>query len=69
MTTQQTRGTKTTGQEKSYPAARQLATPTDLTEAEVQAITEALNPLVGFRLRAVCEGQELSLAPVWLAFP
>ena len=38
MTTQQTRGTKTTGQVKSYPAARQLATPTDLTEAEAQAI-------------------------------
>jgi hypothetical protein len=28
MTTQQTRGTKTTGQVKSSPAARQLATPT-----------------------------------------
>ena len=46
MTTQQTRGTKTTGQVKSYPAASQLATPTDLTQQEVQAITEALNPLV-----------------------
>jgi len=46
MTTQQTRGTKTTGQMKSYPAARQLATPTDLTQQEVQAITDALNPLV-----------------------
>ena len=46
MTTQQTRGTKTTGQVKSSPAARQLATPTDLTKQEVQAITEALNPLV-----------------------
>ena len=46
MTTQQTRGTKTTGQVKSFPAARQLATPTDLTEAEVQVITDALNPLV-----------------------
>ena len=46
MTTQQTRGTKTTGQVKSYPAARQLATPTDLTQQEAQAITEALNPLV-----------------------
>ena len=46
MTTQQTRGTKTTGQVKSYPVARQLATPTDLTKQEVQAITEALNPLV-----------------------
>ena len=46
MTTQQTRGTKTNGQVKSYPVARQLATPTDLTKQEVQAITEALNPLV-----------------------
>ena len=46
MTTQQTRGTKITGQVKSYPAARQLATPTDLIQQEVQAIPEALNPLV-----------------------
>ena len=69
MTTQQTRETKTTGQMKSYPAARQLATPTDLTQQEVQAITEALNPLVGFRLRALCEDQDLSLAPVRFAFP
>lgn len=46
MTTQQTRGTKTTVQVKSSPAARQLATPTDLTRQEGQAITEALNPLI-----------------------
>ena len=46
MTTQQTRATKANGQVKSYPVARQLATPTDLTQKEVQAITEALNPLV-----------------------
>jgi starvation-inducible DNA-binding protein len=46
MTTQQTRGTKTNGRVKSYPVAKQLATPTDLAQKEVQAITEALNPLV-----------------------
>lgn len=46
MTTQQTRGAKTNGRVKSYPVATQLATPTDLTQKEVQAITEALNPLV-----------------------
>ena len=46
MTTQQTHGAKTNGQVKSYPVVRQLATPTDLTQQEVQAITEALNPLV-----------------------
>jgi len=31
---------------RSYPAPRQLATPTDLTPQAVQAITEALNPLI-----------------------
>jgi starvation-inducible DNA-binding protein len=31
---------------KSYPAPSQLATRTDLTSQEVQAITEAINPLV-----------------------
>ena len=31
---------------KSFPAPSQLATPTDLKPDEVQAITEALNPLV-----------------------
>jgi starvation-inducible DNA-binding protein len=46
MTTHQARATKTNSQVKSYPVARQLATPTDLTQKEVQAITEALNPLV-----------------------
>ncbi len=46
MTTQQTRGTKTNGRVKSYPVAKQLATPTDLAQKEVQAITEVLNPLV-----------------------
>lgn len=46
MTTQQTRETKTNGRVKSYPVASQLATPTDLTRQEAQAITEALNPLI-----------------------
>ena len=46
MTTQHTPRAKTTGQVKSYPVAKQLATPTDLTQQEVQVITEALNPLV-----------------------
>lgn len=31
---------------KTYPAARQLATKTDLTQQEAKAITDALNPLV-----------------------
>jgi starvation-inducible DNA-binding protein len=31
---------------RSFPAARQLATPTDLKPEEVQAVTEAVNPLI-----------------------
>jgi len=31
---------------KSYPAPRELATPTDLTQDEVRAVTEAVNPLI-----------------------
>lgn len=47
MTTKEsTRQTAQNGQVKAYPAAKQLATPTDLTEKEVQAVTEAVNPLV-----------------------
>jgi starvation-inducible DNA-binding protein len=48
MTTTQARSSKSTsnGHVKSYPAAKPLATPTDLTPQEVQAVTEALNPLV-----------------------
>jgi len=46
MTTHQTSGTKTNSQVKGYPVAKQLATPTDFSSQEVQAITEALNPLV-----------------------
>src|SRR5512139_2900480 len=37
---------KRDGQVKTFPASRQLATPTDLKPAEVQAVTEALNPLI-----------------------
>jgi starvation-inducible DNA-binding protein len=49
MTTQTTHHatrTNTHARVKTYPAAKQLATKTDLTTQEVQAITEALNPLV-----------------------
>ena len=42
MTTRQATKTQT----KAYPASRQLATVTDLTSKEAQAVTEALNPLV-----------------------
>ncbi len=38
--------TNTNGHVKMYPAAKQLATKTDLTAQETQAITEALNPLI-----------------------
>ena len=31
---------------KSYPAPAELATTTDLTQQEVKAVTEAVNPLV-----------------------
>ncbi|HUY76475.1 MAG TPA: DNA starvation/stationary phase protection protein [Ktedonobacterales bacterium] len=41
----QTRGRAATTL-KGYPAPTQLATPTDLTAQESQAITEALNPLI-----------------------
>ncbi len=37
---------KTNGKVKAFPAQRQLATPTDLKPEEVQAVTEALNPLI-----------------------
>jgi starvation-inducible DNA-binding protein len=47
MTTTQARSKSTSnGHVKSYPAAKPLATPTDLTPQEVQAVTEAINPLV-----------------------
>lgn len=34
------------GRIKSFPSPRQLATPTDLKSEEVQAVTEAVNPLI-----------------------
>jgi starvation-inducible DNA-binding protein len=34
------------GRTQSFPAPRQLATPTDLKAPEVQAVTEAVNPLI-----------------------
>ncbi len=45
MTTHQTTR-RQTRQIKSFPAPSQLATVTDLTQKEVQAITEALNPII-----------------------
>jgi starvation-inducible DNA-binding protein len=44
MTTKQ--ATKATNRVKSYLAPSQLATPTDLKPEEVQAVTEAVNPLI-----------------------
>ena len=46
MTTRQATKVHTNGKVKTFPAPSQLATPTDLTPKESQAITEALNPLV-----------------------
>ncbi|HLH63270.1 MAG TPA: DNA starvation/stationary phase protection protein [Ktedonobacteraceae bacterium] len=46
MTTRQATKTQSNGKVKIFPAPTQLATPTDLTSQESQAITEALNPLV-----------------------
>jgi starvation-inducible DNA-binding protein len=38
--------TKDAAQIKAFPSPNQLATPTDLNSQEVQAITEAVNPLI-----------------------
>jgi starvation-inducible DNA-binding protein len=38
--------TKANGRIKSYPAPKELATPTDLKPEEVRSIVEALNPLI-----------------------
>lgn len=38
--------TKTNGRIKSYPAPKELATPTDLKPEEVRSVVEALNPLI-----------------------
>ncbi|MCI0524099.1 MAG: DNA starvation/stationary phase protection protein, partial [Acidobacteria bacterium] len=37
---------KTNGQIKSYPAPKELATPTDLKPEEARSVVEALNPLI-----------------------
>jgi starvation-inducible DNA-binding protein len=39
-------GAKSNGRIKSYPAPKELATPTDLKPEEVRSIVEALNPLI-----------------------
>src|SRR6185503_18043893 len=39
-------GNKNEGKIRSYPAPRELATPTDLKAHEVRAVVEAINPLV-----------------------
>ncbi|HKQ92038.1 MAG TPA: DNA starvation/stationary phase protection protein [Blastocatellia bacterium] len=41
-----TQATKANGRIKSYPAPKELATPTDLKPEEVRAIVEALNPII-----------------------
>jgi starvation-inducible DNA-binding protein len=41
-----TPATKANGRIKSYPAPKELATPTDLKPEEVRSIVEALNPLI-----------------------
>jgi starvation-inducible DNA-binding protein len=46
MTTKQASHTHTPAPLKSFPAPKQLATVTDLTPQEVQAVTEAVNPLI-----------------------
>lgn len=46
MTTHQATRTATSARVKTYPAPKQLATKTDLTQDEVKAITEVINPLV-----------------------
>ncbi|HEX5084954.1 MAG TPA: DNA starvation/stationary phase protection protein [Blastocatellia bacterium] len=38
--------TKTNGRIKSYPAPKELATPTDLKPDEARSVVEALNPLI-----------------------
>jgi len=46
MTTRQAAKTQIGVKVKTFPAPAKLATPTDLTSKESQAITEALNPIV-----------------------
>jgi starvation-inducible DNA-binding protein len=46
QTTHQAGRANSAARVKTYPAPKQLATKTDLTQHEAQAITEALNPLI-----------------------
>lgn len=46
MATHQATHKRNASQVKSFPSPKQLATTTDLTSQEVQAITEAINPLI-----------------------
>jgi starvation-inducible DNA-binding protein len=46
MTATEARHAHTSGQLKAFPAAKPLATPSEFSEQDVRAITEALNPLV-----------------------
>jgi starvation-inducible DNA-binding protein len=41
-----TQAAKTNGRIKSYPAPKELATPTDLKPEEARSVVEALNPLI-----------------------
>jgi starvation-inducible DNA-binding protein len=41
-----TQATKANGRIKSYPAPKELATPTDLKPEEVRSVVEALNPII-----------------------
>ncbi|HEX2490139.1 MAG TPA: DNA starvation/stationary phase protection protein [Blastocatellia bacterium] len=41
-----TQATKANGRIKSYPAPKELATPTDLKPEEVRSIVEAVNPII-----------------------
>jgi starvation-inducible DNA-binding protein len=46
LDTSKSKGESTIGMIKSYPAPKELATPTDLKPEEVRAIVEAVNPLI-----------------------
>src|SRR5687767_6308654 len=44
--TGKTQAAKTNGRIKSYPAPKELATPTDLKPDEARSVVEAVNPLI-----------------------
>jgi starvation-inducible DNA-binding protein len=44
--TGKTQATKANGRIKSYPAPKELATPTDLKPEEVRSVVEAVNPII-----------------------